>query len=342
MKIPIFLVMLIVIVFLGCDSKSTHKKNPLTICVTTTDLEDITNNIGGEYVTVYCFGKGAEDPHVVEIKPNFVKQLSQADILIDVGIGMAGGWLPDLLKSAQRPDMFPGKEKHLSVADVVRHLHNPEKYAFTDSLHADGNPHFLLDPIEGIKTAKLISEKLSQLLPLQKDFFNKNYQTFRQKIATLLVGEQLAQKYSVEKLAVMYSENKLEQFLVKNGDKEKLTGWFKKLHSLRDRSFVGDHDLWPYMARTYGLAILGYLEPKPGVPPTTKHLKKLIEKMQNNNVKILLTCPYFDKRHVKFVAEKSGAIVVNMAHQVKALDGTNSYIEMLQYNFQQLFQGLTK
>lgn len=341
MKIQIVFVLFLFLVFAGCDSKSgsTQEKNGLVVCVTTTDLDDITKAIAGEYATVHCFGKGAEDPHVVDIKPDFVKQLNQADLLIDVGIGMAAGWLPELLKSAQRPEMFPGKERHLSVADVVQHLENPEKYAFSDSLHAEGNPHFLLDPIEGIKTAKLICETLSKLQPAHKDFFTQNYEKFRETIATLLVGESLAKKYDVEKLALMYSKNTLQKFLAENKDAEKLSGWFKELSPLRDSLFVGDHDLWPYMARTYGLQILGYLEPKPGVPPTTKHLQELMAKMEKNNIKVLLTCPYFDKRHVEFVAEKTGVVVVNMAHQVKALKEADTYIKMLSHNFKQLIEG---
>ena len=339
-----YLAIIFSILILGCSPKSdsTSSSQKLKVCVTTTDLDDLVKVIGGKHVAVYCFGKGQEDPHVVDIKPDFTRQLNKADLLIDPGMGIAEGWLPELLKSAQRPEMYPKKERHLALEGIVRQLESPEQYAFEDSLHPEGNPHFLLDPVEGIKTAKLICEKLSELSPEYKDDFKSNYLKFRNEVATLLVGESLAKKYQVEKLALLYSNKKLKAFLDKNKDGEKLSGWFKQLMPFRDREFVGDHDLWPYMARTYGLQILGYLEPKPGIPPTTKHLQKLIAQMKEKRVSLILSCPYFDKRHVKFVAEKSDSIVLSMAHQVRAVDKADTYINMIKHNFELLIAGLKK
>jgi ABC-type Zn uptake system ZnuABC Zn-binding protein ZnuA len=108
----------------------------------------------------------------------------------------------------------------------------------------------------------------------------------------------------------------------------------------RGAKVVGDHDLWPYFARRYGLEIVGYLEPSPGVPPTTKHLGELIAKMKDAGVRVVLTAPYFDQRHGRFVSERTGAKIVPMAHQSGGRPGTDDYLEMVKFNATQLANAL--
>jgi ABC-type Zn uptake system ZnuABC Zn-binding protein ZnuA len=104
----------------------------------------------------------------------------------------------------------------------------------------------------------------------------------------------------------------------------------------RGAKVVTDHNTWPYFARRFGISVIGFLEPKPGLPPTTKHLNALIETMRDQGVKVILANPYFDPRFAQFVAERTGAQVVSMAHQVGARAGTNDYISMVDYNARQL------
>ncbi|BBM83435.1 metal ABC transporter substrate-binding protein [Candidatus Uabimicrobium amorphum] len=338
---------LVFLLLLGCDTgsktdSSASDKSKLKVCVTTTDLKDIVDVVAGEHINLYCFTDNCSegDPHELDITNEFVRQLNKADLLIDVGMGIAEGWLPELLKSAKRPELFRGKERHLEIAKVIRPLANPEDHAYENSVHAEGNPHFLLDPTEGIRAARFVCEKLSELVPAHKDDFVKNYENFRNEISKRLVGEDLAKKYDVEKLVVLNSENKLKEFLASKNDYDKLSGWIKEIESLRGTLLVGDHDLWPYMARSYGFEMLGYIEAEPGIPPTTKHLQELIKKVKEKKLKVLLTCSYFDKRHVKFVAEKTGVKVLLMAHQVRSVKGADTYIKMLEHNFKLLSQGL--
>lgn len=103
---------------------------------------------------------------------------------------------------------------------------------------------------------------------------------------------------------------------------------------------MGDHDLWPYFARRFGLEILGYLEPSPGVPPTTKHLQELIGRMKEKDVKILLSNPYFDPQHGAFVSRATGAKIVPMAHQTGARPGTDTYLDLVKYNGARLLEAL--
>ena len=99
---------------------------------------------------------------------------------------------------------------------------------------------------------------------------------------------------------------------------------------------VTDHNLWPYFARRFGIFVAGFLEPKPGISPTTKHLQTLIEMMKTEGIKVILSSPYYDIRHAQFVSKNTGAKIVYLAHQVGSRPGTDNYFSMTDYNVRQL------
>ena len=207
-------------------------------------------------------------------------------------------------------------------------------------VHPFGNPHYLLDPIDGLKAARLIRDKLTTLRPSAKDAFEAGYAAFRKKLGAALVGEKLAKKYDFEKLAVLAEHGKLLEFLKSQGDGQLLAGWLGLVAPYYGTKAVGDHNLWPYFAQRFGLNMVGYLEPKPGIAPSTKSLAEMVGRMKSEGVKVVLASPYFDQRHAKFVAEKSGARVVTMGHQVGAHQGCETYLSMVDHNVQELAAAL--
>jgi ABC-type Zn uptake system ZnuABC Zn-binding protein ZnuA len=103
---------------------------------------------------------------------------------------------------------------------------------------------------------------------------------------------------------------------------------------------VDDHSLWAYFARRFGIKVIGHLEGKPGVPPTTTHLQSLAQQMQTEKVQAVLASPYFNPRHASFVSGVTGAQIVDMAHQPGARGGTEDYLAMVDYNVRQLAAAL--
>jgi ABC-type Zn uptake system ZnuABC Zn-binding protein ZnuA len=98
--------------------------------------------------------------------------------------------------------------------------------------------------------------------------------------------------------------------------------------------------MWPYFARLFGLTVIGTLEPKPGIPPTTAHLGAVINLMKADDVKVVLAAAYYDPRYARFVSENTGARIVNMASQSGAQAGTDDYIAMVDYNVRQVVVAL--
>jgi len=315
---------------------------PIQVCSTVPELGSLVREVGGDRVSVTVFAKGTEDPHFVEAKPSFIKALSQCDLYIQVGMDLEIGWAPVLLQNARNGAVLPGAPGFLDASKVISPLEiptGPTDRSMGD-VHPLGNPHYLLDPLNGLKVARLIRDKLSELRPNHKTYFDERYAAFSKRLGTALVGEKLARKYDVEKLALLSERGRLGAFIAGQGEEALLGGWLGLMLPHYGSKAVDDHNMWPYFTRRFGIHVIGHLEPKPGVSPTTSHLRMLVDRMRVEGVKAVLAVPYYDPRHARFISEHTGARVVNLANQVGAREGADDYLRMFDYNIRQLTAAL--
>ena len=315
------------------------EKEPLKVCATIPDLGSLCKEVGGDEVRVTVFAKGPQDPHFLDARPSFIKELSRADLFVIVGLDLEIGWAPNLWQNARNGKVLPGAEGFLDASSAVAPREVPTS-GFLDrsmgDVHPRGNPHFLLDPVCGLNVAAAIRQRLEALRPEKREYFSSRYDAFAKRLSSALVGEKLAAKYDASKLALLAEHGKLEEFLKGQGDAELLGGWLKRMAPFRGVPVVADHNIWPYFSARFGLDVVGFLEPKPGIAPTTKHLSGLIEKMKSLKIRGIITVPYFDSRHVRFVSEQTGAAAIELAHQCGARTGTDDYISMVEYNVSQV------
>lgn len=315
---------------------------PLQACATIPDLGSLVREVGGDRVSVTVFVKGTEDPHFIEAKPSFIKALSQCDLYIQAGMDSEIGWAPVLLQNARNGAVLPGGRGFLHASTVIAPLEVPS--GPTDrsmgDVHPLGNPHYLLDPLNGLKVARLIRDKLIELRPDHKTYFDEHYVAFSKRLGTALVGEKLARKYDGEKLTLLFERGRLGAFLKQQGDEALLGGWLGLMLPYYGAKSVDDHNIWPYFSRRFGINVIGHMEPKPGIPPTTGHLRMLVERMRAEEVKLILAAAYYDPRHARFISENTGARVVNLANQVGAREGTDDYLSMFDYNVRRLAAAL--
>ena len=117
-------------------------------------------------------------------------------------------------------------------------------------------------------------------------------------------------------------------------------GWLGAVRAAAGRPTVEDHKLWEYFARRFGLRPVATLEPLPGIAPTTRHLAEVVDEMKADHVGLILSSAYFDPRHARWVAERTGARIVPLAHQVGARDGTPDYLSTIDYNVRALQEAL--
>jgi ABC-type Zn uptake system ZnuABC Zn-binding protein ZnuA len=311
---------------------------PIQVCATVPDLGSLAHEVGGDHVLVTVFAKGTEDAHFIEAKPSFIKALSQCDLYLQVGMDLEIGWAPVLLQNARNGAVLPGGRGYIDASRVISRLEVPSGPVdrLMGDVHPLGNPHYLIDPFNGLKVARLIRDKLVELRPDRKPYFEDRYISFHLRLGTALMGEKLAKKYDAEKLALLYEHGKLAPFLKGQGEASLLQGWLGRMLPHFGTKVVADHNMWPYFARRFGIAVIGFMEPKPGVPPTTKHLGTLVDLMRAERVGAILTVSYYDPRHARFISQQTGARVVNLAHQVGARDGTDDYFAMIDYNVREM------
>jgi ABC-type Zn uptake system ZnuABC Zn-binding protein ZnuA len=206
-------------------------------------------------------------------------------------------------------------------------------------VHPFGNPHFFLDPMAGLRVARLIRDKLRELSPADHPYFQRRFDDFQQRLVSALVGPDLAARFHADKLARLIELDGLDPFLAERGERGDLGGWLGDARAMQGVAVVADHNIWPYFAHRFGLEVIGFLEPKPGVAPTTRHLAQLLNEMKARSVRLILATPYYDPRHAAFLAEKSGARVLPMANQVGARPEAANYLALIDYNVRQLREG---
>lgn len=314
---------------------------PLKVCVTVPDLGSLAREVGGEEVSVVALVKGQQDPHFVEAKPSFIKELSTADLFIFVGLELEVGWAPNLLQGARNARVLPGADGFLDASRGLSPLEVPGGSADRSlgDVHAQGNPHYLVDPLSGLRVAGLIRDALSKLRPGRAAEFARRADDFSKRLGEALVGKTLAAKYDAAKLALLAEHGKLEPFLKAQGDPAP-EGWLGRTARFRGAKVVVDHNLWPYFAARFGIDVAARLEPKPGIPPTSKHLATVIDLMKANRITAILAVGYFDPRHARFVAQQTGARMVTLSPQCGAEPHTDTYLDLVEFNVKALEQAL--
>jgi ABC-type Zn uptake system ZnuABC Zn-binding protein ZnuA len=312
------------------------------VCATTPDLGSLAREVGGEQISLTVFAKGTEDPHFLEARPGFVKSMSQAQMFLLVGMELESAWVPAILQNARNSKVLPGARGFVDCSSVVSPLDlpaGPLDRSMGD-VHPAGNPHYLLDPINGLAVARLIRDRLSEIRPQERTLFHQRYTSFRDRVAQAMVGGSLAARYDFEKLAILFEHGKLQSFLAEQGSSHLLGGWLRAMMPHFGVKAVADHNLWPYFSRRFGVRVMGFMEPKPGIAPTTKHLGELVSMMKAHGVKLILAAPYFDPRHARFLAERTSAGIARMAHQVGSVEEARDYLGMVDYNVREVLRAV--
>ena len=279
---------------------------PLNVMTTTEDLTAIAREVGGDKIQVESMARGYQDPHFVEAKPSFVLKLNKADLLIAVGRELEIGWLPPLITQARNPKVQPGGAGYLDASQNAHILEIPtgQLTRAMGDVHPAGNPHYWLEPGNGRRIAQSVQKKLSELDPGDAAYFASRYADFDKRLAE-------AEK-RWDALAAPYKGTKIVTY----------------------------HRSWPNFADRFGFDVIGYVEPKPGIPPSPSHTLELIQEMKRQNVKVILVEPYFDLKTPNSVARETGAQVVVLAPSVGAEKEITDYIKLFDYDIAKLIAAL--
>lgn len=271
---------------------TAHAK--LNVVTTLPDYAAIASAIGGDKIDVTSMGKPTEDPHFVDARPSFVVKLRGADVLIEGGAELEIGWLPPLLQNARNPKIETGAPGRVVASQGIRLLNVPTTVTrAAGDVHAQGNPHFMVDPIIAKAVAQHIAQAFSAMDAPNAATYQANYKKFEATIDA------------------------------------KLQEWGTKMLVFKGTNIVAYHDSWVYFAHRFGLNIEIFLESKPGIPPSPSHLAEVIAAMKAQKAKAILVEPFHNRKIAEKVAASTGAKVVDFAQYPGAFPGTDSYVALI-------------
>ena len=283
---------------------ASRADSKLRIMTATTDLAALAQEIGGEKVEVESVARGYQDPHFVEAKPSFLLKLRHADLLIVVGLELEIGWLPPLITQSTNPKIQVGAPGYFDASRFAKILEIPtgQVTRAEGDVHPLGNPHYWLDPENGLRIAKGIQNKLSEMRSSDAAYFAQRYDSFEQRL--------------------------------KQADEK----WLAEMKPHAGRKVVTYHRSWPNFAEHFHLDVVGYVEPRPGIPPSPQHTVELIGQMKRDGVKLILVEPYFDLKTPNAIARDTGAQVVVLMPSVGGEKEITDYFKLFDYDIAKLKQ----
>ena len=280
----------------------------LNVITTTEDLASIAREVGGDRVTVEAIARGYQDPHFVEAKPSFILKLQRADLLIVVGRDLEIGWLPPLIQQSRNSKIQPGAEGYVDASLRARILEIPQGQitrAMGD-VHPLGNPHYWLDPENGKVIAREVADKFAQFRPGDRAAFEQRLADFNARID------------AAEKR------------------------WMAAMAPYKGLKVVTYHRSFSNLADRFGIDVIGYVEPRPGIPPSPQHTLDVINEMKRQGVKVVLVEPYFDLRTPNSIGRATGAEVLVMPPSVGGVKEIADYFALFDYDINLLTTALRK
>ena len=280
----------------------------INVMTATQDLAALAAEVGGDRITVEAIAKGYQDPHFVEPKPSFLLKLKKADLLLLVGLQLEIGWLPPLITQSGNPKIQVGNPGYMDMSQFCEILEIPTTQVTRamGDVHPLGNPHYWLNPENGRRIAKALQTKFSEMRPADAAYFAQRNADFDKRLTT-------AEKR-----------------------------WDAAMAPYRGRKVVTYHRSWPNFCERFGLNVVDYVEPKPGIPPTPSHTLELINTMKRDGIKLILVEPYFDLRTPNSIAQATGGTVAVLLPSVGGVKEVNTYFELFDYDIKLLTDSFTK
>ncbi|MCX5814537.1 MAG: metal ABC transporter substrate-binding protein [Proteobacteria bacterium] len=271
----------------------------LNVVTTLPWIGSIAYSIGGDKIKVTALVKANQDPHSIEAKPSMILAARNADIIMYNGLDLEIGYLPLLIESSRNPKIQPGRPGNLDCSNFVEVI---EKNTASDrsmgDVHPLGNPHYHISPKNMGRVAKGITRALSGIDPENAQIFEKNLALFNEKL------------------------------------KKKQNDWASK--NIRGKKFVSYHKYFEYLASEYNFRIIGYVEQKPGIPPSAAYIESLIDTMKKTKPDSILTIEYYGSAGIELLTKRTGVKSIVVPHEVGSARDIHDWFGLMDAVFKSL------
>lgn len=272
-------------------------EDKLQVVATIPDLADLAEAIGGDHVSVATLARANQNLHAVRVKPSHLVAVSRADLFVQVGLSLEHAWVPGLLQTARNRDVLPGQPGFVDASVGFEPIEVPLRTdrSLSADVHPRGNPHINLSFEGGAHMAQRILEGLIRVDPAHRGDYEANHAAWLEDYGAAL------ERWRIVAEAV-----------------EKRDGYACMYHSEFD-----------YLLIALGVEITVFLEPRPGLVPTPKHLAHVVETVRRYDIPVVLTAPWSNNKNVDRVAELTGAAPLELAIMVDGEAGRTSWIGLI-------------
>jgi zinc/manganese transport system substrate-binding protein len=316
---------------LAIAALSSAAARPLRIVSTVPELGSIAASIAGDRAEVRSISSGLDDPHFLQPRPSFVLMARDADLWLRIGLELEIGWEPVLLDSSRNPRIRPGQPGHFDAGSFVSYvLDVPHTHATRaqGDVHPSGNPHYMLDPLNGRAVAEALAKRLIDLDPAHRETYEANLARWKRQLDEAMFGAELVKELGGDALWAAEAEGRLDALLEERNLAGKIGGWLRTLRPWKGKPIVTFHKSFDYFAHRFGVVVDSQLEPVPGVPPTPGHLAQVVGRVKAHGITLLLKEPFYPKRPADFMVRQTGIRVVEVSSYARSTE-PNAYLKLL-------------
>jgi ABC-type Zn uptake system ZnuABC Zn-binding protein ZnuA len=274
---------------------------PVKIVTVNDNFASIAKSVGGDLVQVESLVQGSRNMHNIQPKPSMVVKVRRADMIVRLGMSQ-DAWVDGLIHVARNPKLFLNASGYVDASSRIKKLEVPTKDidGSQGDIHKEGNPHYWLNPLNGIVIANHIRDQLSRIDPENQAAYQKNAAQFGSAIQS------------------------------------KMARWNQRLTAVKSSQFLTYHTVWSYFFDAFDLANVGTLELFPGVPPTIQHIQTLQSTLSDTSrPTIVLTAVYYPKKMGQRFASTTGGQFFHLSTDVGSA-GVTTYEGLFDYLIEEL------
>ncbi len=295
----------ITLLLTGVITSSAIGESQIRIVCSFSDYASIAKEIAKEKAVIENISQGESDPHFIPPKPSYAMMLNKADMWVTTGLDLEQ-WSVTLLDKARNKDIMDGAIGFVSASHGVNILEKVTKADRSEGdVHLMGNPHINTSPVNWKIIARNITIGLIKVDPSNADYYKANRDEFIDKVDRALFGDKLIDIFGGETLTQLLQNETLFDFLEKEYEGHKLIddlgGWLQEALPFRGKKVIAYHKNWAYFSDVFGLEIVGFIEPKPGIPPSAKHVQYMVNLIKEQNIDMMLVASYFEKKSPQMI-----------------------------------------
>ncbi|MGD8374809.1 MAG: metal ABC transporter substrate-binding protein [Acidobacteriota bacterium] len=337
-----------ILLFLLAGAPAEAGGKQVKVVATLPNLGSIAAAIGGDRIRLTVIAVGTQDAHFVDPKPSSMVKLRSADLLLVNGLDLEIGWVPPLTQGSRNPKILRGAPGYIDCSAGIPVVEVPTVLSRAEGdVHPYGNPHYLTDPLNAIIVAGTITDALKGVDPEGAAAYEEGRKTFVHRLLVAMFGDELVDLVGGSKLAREAATGHLDAFLGTSYDgaplSSRLGGWLGKMAPVRGKPVITYHRDYSYFASRFGLDVVAYVEPKPGITPSAKHLEELVQLIQAGTARVIIARPYQEHRSTDLLGERAGAVTITLPLEVGGARGVDDYFQLYDFVTDQIvstFAGL--